>query len=508
MRRIAMVVAAMVAAAPAAGATPTSSCIPGFIDAAFGKISVKFSGNGHTDSYDSAIGPAITNADGNVGTNSTSLCAITISGNTTINGNTAVGAGGTTASALCASGSASAQSSSVMPANLSLPSVTIPTVGTNQGNASFAHGANALAPNQTYGVVSVSANATLALSAGTYVFSSLSLTGQGTITVTSGPVIVYITSSLSLAGGGVANSTLVASNLMFFAGPLVSTIAMTGGSSASFALYAPDTDVSISGNGDIYGAVVGRTVTDTGNGAIHYDLELQHATAAGFACTSSEISRASPVIATVSGQTAVVQGSFDFATGAKTTISTPASIATFRFPYLTGHMRARVASSITTTASSFSSGTVLFDAGTASLMPAPVDAGCNTFTGSCRHIFTNTNAAATGGTTFHPAVATLADGTSSSVGALIAPAAAVPGITATDWQTIVRLVIRAPLGGVDRSTVAVIQRRVRPSPTSVAPTACCTRCARAPAARPRRSPASARASAPSCGRSCRACSCR
>jgi Tfp pilus tip-associated adhesin PilY1 len=50
----------------------------------------------------------------------------------------------------------------------------------------------------------------------------------------------------------------------------------------------------------------------------------------------------------------------------------------------------------------------------------------------------------------------LNDSNASAIGALIAPATAVPGVGATQWTSIVRAVLAGALGGVDRSTVAVI----------------------------------------------------
>ncbi len=440
----------------APGASPTSSCIPGFVDAAFGKTSVTFSGNGHTDSYDSAVGSTITNANGSIGTDATTACAISLSGSTSISGDAAVGANGYVATSYCASGHAAASSSSVLPAIVPLPSVVIPTVGTAQGNQSFSHGVNLLAPNQTYGAVSASGNGSIQLDAGTYVVTSLSLSGGAQLIVGSGPIVVYFTSSVDLSGGGVANSSLVASNLIFFGGPSATSATLSGGSEASFAMYAPDTAITISGNGDIYGAIVGKTITDSGNGAVHYDLELQHATAEGFTCPSTEVSRASPVIATVGNQTTVVQGSYEGAVTTRSTLTSLASVATFTFPYLKGHMRARVASSISSTASSFSSGTVVFDAGAAGMIPAVNTTSCTRFDGSCRHIFTNTNASPATGSTWHPTVVTLGDSVASTIGALIAPTTLIAGIDAAHWQTIVRDVLNGELGGVDRSTVAVI----------------------------------------------------
>jgi hypothetical protein len=39
-------------------------------------------------------------------------------------------------------------------------------------------------------------------------------------------------------------------------------------------IYAPNTDVIIDGGSDLFGAVVGRTLTITGSGSAHYDESL------------------------------------------------------------------------------------------------------------------------------------------------------------------------------------------------------------------------------------------
>ncbi len=38
-------------------------------------------------------------------------------------------------------------------------------------------------------------------------------------------------------------------------------------------IYAPQSPIIISGNGDIYGSVLGKSVDMTGNAHIHYDLD-------------------------------------------------------------------------------------------------------------------------------------------------------------------------------------------------------------------------------------------
>src|SRR5215207_9615146 len=48
-----------------------------------------------------------------------------------------------------------------------------------------------------------------------------------------------------------------------------------GSSAALYAsVYAPQSDITLSGNGAIYGSVVGKSVNMIGTSAIHYDLGL------------------------------------------------------------------------------------------------------------------------------------------------------------------------------------------------------------------------------------------
>ncbi len=107
---------------------------------------------------------------------------------------------------------------------------------------------------------------------GTYYFNDFTLSGQCILNV-SGPTIVYITGNLERAGGTtVNNNTLVPSNLQFY---------MTGGtanitSNNNFygVIYAPNTDINLDGAADLYGVVVGKTLTMTGSGQAFYDESL------------------------------------------------------------------------------------------------------------------------------------------------------------------------------------------------------------------------------------------
>jgi hypothetical protein len=425
-----------------------SSCVPGFTYGAFGKNSVDYGGNSGCDAWNSAAGTyAQTKSGGcDLGTDGTSTGAMTVHGTaSTVFGNVYYGNGGTS-STLTVNGHPSMTNGGALPAPLSLPSVVVPTIGSNLG--AYVGTGGTIAANNTY----TSVSGTFTAKAGTYVIGNYS----GTITVKSGavPVLIYVTGTF--APTAINNTTGVPGNLVFMLGPNVATADLTnvGG---YFAIYGPDTDIVNHGNADIYGAIVAKSFTMTGTAAIHYDKALESFSGGGFSCAVNEVSRSSPVIATLgSGGAYMVQGSFLPPSATQKTINTLGDVSKFAFPYVTGHMRARLASSIPVSPTSLSSGTTLFDAATVGLIPAPNYSGCTTFNGTCRHVFTNTNAAATNGNTFHPAMVTLSDTTATAVGSLIVPTSVIATITSTQWQTVVHTVMAGALGGVDRSTVAVI----------------------------------------------------
>ncbi|MEX0711633.1 MAG: TadE/TadG family type IV pilus assembly protein [Pirellulales bacterium] len=107
---------------------------------------------------------------------------------------------------------------------------------------------------------------------GTYYFNDLTLEGQAVLNF-SGPTTVYLTGDLKRAGGTmVNNNTQLPSNLR---------ILMTGGTADVTSnndfhglIYGPNTEITVSGDADLFGGVVGRTLTMTGTGAVHYDESL------------------------------------------------------------------------------------------------------------------------------------------------------------------------------------------------------------------------------------------
>jgi hypothetical protein len=455
----------------AARSDADASCpIPGFSFAAFGDQSVSM-GNGDTDSYDSTVagyatqncstaGPCV----GGVATNGTGSGAISLGPNGSVSGNCQIGA--TSAVTNIAPNSGNCQSTAVAAAPVSLPIATLPSSLTG-----------------TFGAVT---NATTIATAGAYSMTSLTLSGNGknlNIPSGTGSVVIYLTgtgSVLSLAGQGqINNNTQDPTKLVFMCtdtSAAAKTISVSGNGLGFFAIYCPQADITVNGGGstgDIFGAVVGKSVTFNGNGtSIHYDKALANLTSGQIACSNSEISRATPVIASVNNQSCLVQGTLSYGTGSAKTITSAADLAAFEFPFNEGHLRARRASSVVVAQSgalgdSFASGTIELDA--ANGIPTVSTAGCSKtanggFLSSCRNVFTNTNATPATGTTTYPTMVDLKDSTAATIGSLIAPTTIVGAMTTANYQTLIGRVLRgtangtvAKLGGVDRSTPAVIE---------------------------------------------------
>lgn len=129
--------------------------------------------------------------------------------------------------------------------------------------------------------------------------NSLDLTGGGTIAVnssTSSQTVLFnlagknsdgtdMTTVVDFggnSGGQFANdsacvtcSTFDASMMQFlYAG--TGTINLRGTSSAAATFYAPNATVNFNGTADLYGSMLGKTITNGGNANIHYDRRLSH----------------------------------------------------------------------------------------------------------------------------------------------------------------------------------------------------------------------------------------
>jgi hypothetical protein len=127
----------------------------------------------------------------------------------------------------------------------------------------------------TYGAIST--NGTLTLAPGVYNIYSLSVGGgNGSITVNPpGTVVLNFPSTntgtvISLAGQGIVNPTNIPNNFQINYGG-TGTISIKGNGSQSAIVDAPNSNLSVAGNGDFFGRLIGGTIDYGGNGSFHYD---------------------------------------------------------------------------------------------------------------------------------------------------------------------------------------------------------------------------------------------
>jgi hypothetical protein len=148
-------------------------------------------------------------------------------------------------------------------------------------NGSAGSGGKSPYDTRTYSLVA-SGSRVVTLTGGTYVFSEVNFSG-GAQLIVAGPSVIYVTGRFDLGGGSVVNSTGIPSDLVVYAHPYTLTglpapthseVIFNGGPEADLAIYAPGVDVTMGGDDDVFGAVVGRTITTTGNPYFHYDEAL------------------------------------------------------------------------------------------------------------------------------------------------------------------------------------------------------------------------------------------
>lgn len=245
----------------------------------FGDEKVKVTGSVVTDSYNSTNGlyigtPPGTNGD--VATNSISIGergedkAIYVNGSAVVNGDLIIGPGGDTSRAISIVGSSVVTgtrqaATSVVPT----PSVTVPSGLTNSGALTVGSGTQTLA-------------------AGSYLYSSVSVANGATLT-SSGPVKIYVTGDLNVDGGSILGSVNSPPNMIIkVVGD--NDVRFSGTNNRLYAgLYAPDSDVTITGSATVYGGVIGEEVSLNGSGRFVLDEALSSAGASEQGITTIDV---------------------------------------------------------------------------------------------------------------------------------------------------------------------------------------------------------------------------
>ncbi len=253
-----------------------------FQGAAFGDVGVTMGGSGGiSDSFDSATGSynaATAHSKGNLASNGD----ISLNLSTVVKGNAT--AGGTVINPAGVTGTVTTSAAHVTPP----PILDCPAGGYTPASSVPITDSH-ITYNASTGILKVGGGVNLTLSASTgstFYFSQVVLSGGSTLTLNTGGTHVdfFISDLLTVGGGGVLNysnlSTLTPGKptdltIKACGNPSKpSAWGLTGGSGAYFAVYAPNHQVVVGGGGDLWGAVIGHEVDNTGGSKFHYDESL------------------------------------------------------------------------------------------------------------------------------------------------------------------------------------------------------------------------------------------
>jgi hypothetical protein len=109
-----------------------------------------------------------------------------------------------------------------------------------------------------------------------YVETTTSVSGQAYILVANGASVEwYCGGNVSLGGGGVINAPAFAKDFSLYGLPTCTAISYSGGSKFIGTIYAPQANITMTGNNDSSGAMVGASVNISGGMSLHYDESLQ-----------------------------------------------------------------------------------------------------------------------------------------------------------------------------------------------------------------------------------------
>ena len=234
--------------------------------AAFSTGALNLTGNVVVDSYSSTVNGGVYSATLNsrdnltIGTNSIASKAINVTGSSKVKGKAIFGPGGVKSTVVYLGGT-STISGTQTPATTAETYVTKTTTVAVTADPSLT------------GIK------TLTLPAGTYHYAKLTVANSGKLTTT-GKVDIYVDGAVSIGGAGIVNQGNIPSNLTIYA---------TGSSAVSIAnsagyyggIYAPNSTVTNSGDVDIYGAIICKTMTLANSSKLHYYEDMNSGGSSG-----------------------------------------------------------------------------------------------------------------------------------------------------------------------------------------------------------------------------------
>lgn len=231
---------------------------PLFKKALFANQTIAMSGNARTGAFDFSSGTfnptssTILN-EGHIGSNRSGANTIVLSGNVKVQGDAAVGPGANLQTAIVTTGHATISGTESAAATTTVLDPVVVSGGTNLG------------------ALTIIGDSTQTLAAGTYVVSSLLISGNGRLNLT-GNTTIYVTGNATIRGNGIGTASNLPSNLALkVKGTQVN---LSGNAPLYGTIYAPSSQVNISGHSAVYGAVIANWINHSGNGKVIFDTGL------------------------------------------------------------------------------------------------------------------------------------------------------------------------------------------------------------------------------------------
>lgn len=250
--------------------------------AAFGDSWMRLGGTMYSDSYDSsagtygsilADGSTNINQNGDLGTNGD----VTAGGSAYINGDVSTGPSGTFNDTSMVSGTIDHNNNLELP-YIPVPSYlsSLPTGGSILSDATLGPG------NYRFSRIQLSSSETLTITGPAEIYldakTAIKMTASSAIVIdpaTTDTVKIYFDGDIDIEGQGIINSTYVPANVLLIGtNPVSQDVKLAGQEDMYAAVYAPNSELKLSGGGDYYGSYIGDTVTSLGTSAVHYDEDL------------------------------------------------------------------------------------------------------------------------------------------------------------------------------------------------------------------------------------------
>jgi len=245
-------------------------------------VAIKLAGNSFTDSYDSSKGAYNTSgsdgqlnkgADGDVGTNTD----IAVFGKAHIYGDASTGAGGIFSDQSAVTGKITHEM------NIALPEVVVPSGLLSLPQEGSVDSSRDINGNHKFTAINLSGGEVLTVAGPASIYltgpKSINITGAAAIIVSSssiGPVVIYVDGSVYASGQGIVNSGHKPVDFQLYGTSGCKSIDISGQGDFYGLVYAPQADLKIGGQGELFGSYIGNTLQISGStkGGLHHDVSV------------------------------------------------------------------------------------------------------------------------------------------------------------------------------------------------------------------------------------------